>query len=55
MAAQVNPSETPDPRAHWRQLPAEPGEWIEEKATEPSSSSYTPEPDAGQEAARYSG
>lgn len=53
--AQDKPSKTPDPRARWRQLPPEPSEWIEEKATEPSAGSYTPELDAGTEAARYSG
>ncbi|MEU0541955.1 hypothetical protein [Nocardia sp. NPDC005978] len=43
----------PDPRAHWRHLPPEPREWIEEKPVEPSAASYIPEPDTSAQAARY--
>lgn len=35
------PDETePDPRARWRTLPAEPTEWIEEKATSSTAADH---------------
>ncbi|MEV6557786.1 hypothetical protein AB0M22_18880 [Nocardia sp. NPDC051756] len=31
----------PDPRAHWRHLPAEPAQYVEETLIDPTFSTYT--------------